>query len=78
MFLACVYVLMGYGAAAHVDSGDPHFTAGFRVDRLAHERPGDNFSFWSFMFTLPSKKDLKKELLLSSPGAALPSIKAGS
>jgi hypothetical protein len=44
------YVLMGYGAAAHVDSFDPHFTAGFSIDRLPHERSGDNQLFFPELY----------------------------
>ncbi|CCX13252.1 Protein of unknown function [Pyronema omphalodes CBS 100304] len=60
MFLAYGYVLMGYGATAHVDSGDPHFTAGFWVDRLAHERPGDKQLFFPELYHLCSPYPVKR------------------
>jgi hypothetical protein len=41
---------MGYGAAAHADSFDPHFTAGFSIDRLPHERSGDNQLFFPELY----------------------------
>ena len=46
MFVACGLVLTGYGESAHIDKGDPTFTAGFRVDQMPHENFHDSQQFF--------------------------------
>lgn len=53
MFVTCGYVLIGYGAAAHIDAFDSQFTVGFRVDCLPYEKPRDNQLFFPELQLLP-------------------------